>query len=257
MTLLGKIIPKIIRTYIRKQVNPGLTFDGWGMKTIHGLPWNSEGNESFIRANEDVKKHFEFTGVEEGKLTYIDALLWRHWIVSYCVRHAFEFTNEDLDLVECGVGDGLTTFYTLRELRRLGGNAKMHLYDAWSPMRTEKPDVDKKNEVYSNSSIQRVKKNLSEFDNVIYHQGYIPESLYLKPEPPEKISYLSIDLNSDIPTIASLEYFFPRLQRGGVVLFDDYGWSDFTPTKKAVDKFFVDKPGILFPLPTGQAIYYR
>ena len=192
-------------------------------------------------------------------MSNIDDLMWRHWIVSYCVRHAVEFTDKDLPMVECGVCDGLTAYFVLRELRGLGSHANMHLYDAWAPMKCEYLLESEQQSAghYSNISMERVKKNLSKFENVVYHQGYIPESLNKEPSSPDTISYLSIDLNSSIPTVAALEYFFPRLARGGVVLFDDYGWVGYGPTKKAVDKFFDDKPGILMPLPTGQAIYYR
>ena len=31
----------------------------------------------------------------------------------------------------------------------------------------------------------------------------------------------------------------------------------FKDTKKAIDEFFADEPGVLEKLPTGQAIYYR
>ncbi len=257
---IKKLIPKDVGIWIRKQIDYEITFDGWGMKTVHELPWNGGiRNEFFISANQDVKKYFDFSSDDGVNLSNIDGLLWRHWIVSYCVRHAVEFTGKDLNLVECGVCDGLTAFFALRELNGLGSSARMHLYDAWMPMRKESLLESEKDSAgnYSNITIERVKNNLSEFDNVIYHPGYIPESLYSEPSSPEKISYLSIDLNSADPTTAALEYFFPRLLRGGLVLFDDYGWVGYGPTKKCVDKFFADKPGILMPLPTGQAIYYR
>jgi len=253
-------LPMNIKIWIRKQLDAGITFDGWGMKTTHELPWNGGiGNESFLHASQDVKEHFEFSGAGGVNLSNIDGLLWRHWIVSYCVRHAVEFTGTDLDLVECGVCDGLSAFFALRELRGLGSHVKMHLYDAWAPMRNEYLLESEQESAgnYSNITIERVKKNLSEFNNVVYHPGYIPESLHLEPPSLKQISYMHIDLNSAMPTVAALEYFFPILARGGIVLFDDYGWIEYGPTKKAVDKFFADKPGILMPLPTGQSIYYR
>lgn len=247
-----------IKRYIRKQLDANVTFSGWGMRTDHELPWNGGiGNKEFLRASQDVKKHFEFSGDDGVNLSYVDELLWRHWIVSYCVRYAIKFTNEDLDIVECGTCDGLTAFFALRELRGLGSRAKMHLYDAWAPMRNKYLLQSEKRLAgcYSNISIQRVKKNLYEFDNVVYHQGYIPESLHLEPPSPEKISFLHIDLNSAMPTVEALKYFFPRLAQRGIILFDDYGCISYDSTKIVVDKFFADKPGILMPLPTCQAIY--
>lgn len=254
-----KIIPVKFKTWVANH-HRDITFDGWGMKTQHELPWNGGiGNETFRLASRDIKKHFELSGDGGVDLSNIDALLWRHWIVSYCIRHVVEFVDDDLDMVECGVSDGLSAFFALREMQEVNSHAKMHLYDSWASMRdchlsdSEKGLIGK----YINNSMKRTQKNLSEFNNVIYHPGYVPESLNIKPLSSSKISFLSIDLNSVMPTIAALEYFFPKLVKGGIILFDDYGWIGYASTKKAVDIFFKDKTGILMPLPTGQAIYYR
>jgi len=262
--LIKTIVPINIRTRVIKELDSilGINFSGWGMRTTHDVPWNSIGNECFLQANSYVKKHFEFSGDDGVKLSDIDRLLWRHWIVSYCVRHAIKFTEKHADMVECGVCDGLTAFFALNELQHNPSirYVQMHLYDAWSPMlkehllEDEAPLIGK----YPNISVARVKKNLNKFLNrIIFHPGHIPESLHVKPSSPKKISYLSIDLNSAKATVAVLEYFFPKLVKGGIILFDDYGWLDFHSTKEAVDKFFANKQGILMPLPTGQAIYYR
>ncbi len=245
----------------------GYSFEGWGMKTSRELPWNGGiGNEFFLKASHDVKTGFEFSGDGGLSVANVDNLLWRHWVVSYAVRHVVEFAKKpDLDLVECGVCDGLTAFFTLRELSgqsRKGSvnDFRMHLYDAWMPVRRDDLSLNEKGVVgsYDNIDIDRVKRNLSEFaDNVVYHKGYIPASLSSRPVAPRKIEYLHIDLNSARATLEALKFFFPRVQRGGVILFDDYGSVFYKDTKKIVDKFFADKPGILMPLPTGQAIYYR
>lgn len=259
--VIKTLLPVRVKKKIAKELDDlfCLNFNGWGMKTIHELPWNGPGNEYFLKANSDVKKYFEFSGDDGVELSDIDSLMWRHWIVCYCIRHAVKFTDEISNLVECGVCNGLTAYFALSELQGSGSNVKMHLYDAWAPMREDLLLESEKKGAghYSNISVERVKKNLSKFDNVVYHPGYIPESFHIEPPYPEKISYLHIDLNSAIPTVAALDQFFLRLAKGGIVLFDDYGWLGFRPTKEAVDKFFVDKPGILMPLPTGQAIYYR
>jgi O-methyltransferase len=57
--------------------------------------------------------------------------------------------------------------------------------------------------------------------------------------------------------LAALELFFPKLQDRGIILFDDYGAINYRDTRKIIDNFFRDKPGILMELPTGQAIYYK
>ena len=241
-------------------------FSGWGMKTEAELPWDDEySGEIFLKANEDIKKIFEFTQIPTGpNRNNIDVLMWRHWIVSYATRHAIEFAkSKDFNFVECGVGDGLTTFFALREIvahKKTTSQLSMHLYDSWSAMRKEGLFESELNYVgrYGNLDINRTKRNLTEFkEGIVYHQGYIPQAFHLPPDPPNSIVYLSIDLNSAQPTLDTLHFFFPRLARGGIILFDDYGQVGYVDTRKTIDKFFSDKPGILLKLPTSQAIYYR
>jgi hypothetical protein len=240
-------------------------FSGWGMSTEAENPWDSEYyGDIFRKAAQDVKK-FEFSKIPTGpNADKMDSVLWRHWIVSYAVRHVIEFTNcEKFNFVECGVGDGFSAFFALREI---SGNEKtanksiMHLYDSWNQMRKEGLLESEKYYAgrYSELDIDRTKRNLEEFYNtVVYHQGYIPESFTSTPNPPDSIVYLSIDLNSSQSTIDTLEFFFPLLIRGGIILFDDYGQIGYVDTRKAIDRFFSNKPGILFEIPTSQAIYYR
>lgn len=74
---------------------------------------------------------------------------------------------------------------------------------------------------------------------------------------PSSIVYLHIDLNAAIPTLKSLEFFYPRLVRGGVIIFDDYGWREYDDTRVVINEFFNDKPGLILCLPTGEAIYFN
>jgi hypothetical protein len=239
-------------------------FSGWGMKTEHEVPWNNpRDSEVFIKASKDIKK-FKFV---RNSIYYneknIDELLWRHWIVSYAVRHAIEFTSvEKFNFVECGVAEGCSAFFALRQIKnnkKVNGEFSMHLYDSWDAM---KKDLLVKSEFenigrYESLDIDITKSNLSEFNNnVVYHKGYIPESLYKTPISPDFIVYLHIDLNSSIATKEALEFFFPKIIKGGLILFDDYGWAGYEDSEKIIDEFFSKKKGLLMNLPTGQAIFF-
>ncbi len=239
-------------------------FSGWGMKTGHELPWNDEYDWNVFReTHEYVKEKFDFSNDFIGmSKKNIDKLLYRHWYVAYCARHALEFSQiSEYNFVECGTANGVTAYYALKEIssRIEKSKFKMHLYDSWDVMRENElleTEVDHVGN-YSELDINTTKNNLKEFNgNLIYHIGYIPESL-VSEESPETIVYMHIDLNSAKPTLSALEFFFPRLVRGGVILFDDYGQEEYRDTKKTIDIFFSDKPGLLLKLPTSQAIYFR
>jgi len=241
-------------------------FSGWGMTTMNELPWiNEYDGEVFRKASRDIKKTFEFDKSIVGyDSSNIEQLLWRHWNISTAVKYAIKFTDtKEYHFVECGVAEGMTVFFALREIfenQKVGKNFSMHLYDSWNIMKEEElTEIERdacKRKNYQFLNINKTKKNLSEFDDyIIYHQGYIPKTFSINPEAPKSISYLHIDLNSVKATQSTLEFFFPRLEPGGVIILDDYGAIAFEDTRIMIDAFFHDKPGILLKSPTGQTMY--
>lgn len=267
------------RTLFRKYpfLRPGLafgknaffskpTFSGWGMRTKNEVPWVDEDNGNvFRKAADDIKKQFQFN-IKSMSINSknVDSLKWRHWIVSYAVRHAIEFTTcDDYNFVECGVAQGMSAFFALREISshtKTSLQYSMHLYDSWSGMKKESLLESEQYNInrYDDLDLDLTKKNLIEFkDHVIYHPGHIPTSFNNPPKPPKLILYLHIDLNSASVTLSTIEFFYSSLTSGGVILFDDYGSMTYTDTKKLVDKYFHDKSGILLKLPTGQAIFFK
>jgi hypothetical protein len=110
---------------------------------------------------------------------------------------------------------------------------------------------------YSYLDIENTKKNLATFQKeTVFIKGYIPESFETSDNPTE-IVWLHIDLNSVMPTTATLQFFFEKMPPGGTILFDDYSRQSEYDTKVAIDEFFSKKPGVLLPLPTGQAVYFK
>lgn len=225
------------------------TFVGWEMITWHQVPWTEDA--AFAAAMSAVRR---FERTYSDATSDVDALRWRHWNVSYSVRHAQEHARPaSLVGVECGVGDGLTAFFALS-----ASSGIVHLYDAWSRMRADHmlPSEKYQEGNYRTLSRDVTEKNLREVSGrVVWHPGYIPETL--DDTAPDAIHWLHIDLNSAMPTLHALEFFWPRLARGGVALFDDYGWLGWGDTRRTIDAFLADKPGTLLPLPTGQALYFR
>jgi len=146
-------------------------FSGWGMKTGHELPWNDEYDGNIFRETQSyVKENFDFSndGIGMSKKT-LDELLYRHWYVSYCVRHAIEFSEGDeYNFVECGTANGVTSYFALKEITNNPKKPKflMYLYDAWDSMKerellkTEQEHIGN----YSKLNINTTKKNLKEFE---------------------------------------------------------------------------------------------
>lgn len=253
-------------TLVKKMFFSRPKFSGWGITTINEPPWfNIKKSENFNKSREDIKEIFQFGKKQGINKNQINGLDWRHWIVNSATKYSIKFAkSKEKIFVECGVGWGMSAFFALRELVDSIDKQDsffMHLYDSWSDM---KEDDLLENELwhvnqYSSLNIESTKKHLSEFnDYLIYHHGYIPDSFLDESSKKIKIiSYLHIDLNSAKPTKDTLEFFYPKLVSGGVILFDDYGWDAYKDSRNVIDEFLESKPGILIEFPTGQAIYFQ
>jgi len=246
------------------------TFSGWDMTTYTLTPWHDGAGDDmardFLIANEEIA-----TRVKEGKFNLsqfnniqdkrkeLDTLMWRHYIVFWSARYAAKATNYSIkNLVECGVCDGLTVYFAMNALK---GNYefKSFLYDAWEGMKSEHLLESEKKSVgyYSYLDIENTKNNLAAFQGeTVFIKGYIPKSFETSDNPTE-IVWLHIDLNSAMPTKEALQFFFEKIQPGGVILFDDYARQGDYDTRLVINDFFSGKSGVLLPLPTGQAVYFK
>lgn len=203
----------------------------------------------FQRTNKTLKEKFDFGKSEYGvSESNLDDMMYRNWYITYCIRHVLRHST-CRNFVECGSANGLSAFFALSEITE---NYSFHLYDSWDMMREDYLQEGEKHFAgnYATLDINIVKKNLSGF-NVIYHQGYIPETL--DHAAPEKISYLHVDVNSVQTTAEILDFFYPRLAERGIILFDDYGWLAHNRTRKLVDSYC----GNILCLPTGQGIFFK
>jgi len=192
----------------------------------------------------------------------LNGLKWRHynvyWSIIYVLKNVELSTH---NFVECGVADGVTSYFalnaTLANIKN-ATSAKFYLYDAWDAMQKQHLSSTEKtlSGEYDFLEVDNTRNNLLEYEDMtIFNKGYIPE-IFETVENPKKISWMHIDLNSSMPTLAALNYFYKKLDQGGIIIFDDYGWNAHLDTKLVVDNFFNAKKGILLPLPTGQAVYF-
>lgn len=68
------------------------------------------------------------------------------------------------------------------------------------------------------------------------------------------IAFLHVDLNAARPTAEGLEWAWPRMAPGGIMVFDDYGHHDHVPTMTAADAFAASVGMPLIGIPTMQAL---
>lgn len=105
------------------------------------------------------------------------------------------------------------------------------------------------------AQLENIKRVLSDFPRVSYYKGWIPETLVDLPMIGYKFVHIDLDLYE--PIIGSLEYFYPKLVKGGVVVCDDYGSLYWPGAKKAVEEFAKNHNLQFISLSSGQAIFIK
>jgi len=84
-------------------------------------------------------------------------------------------------------------------------------------------------------------------------KGWIPQVIHL--EETRNYAFVHLDVDLYEPTLTSLQYFFPLLSPGGVIVCDDYGASEFPGASSAFDHFLTTLPPdqytLFMPLSTG------
>lgn len=87
---------------------------------------------------------------------------------------------------------------------------------------------------FSNTRARDVLARMPYEDQVVIRKGFFPETAQGLEE---RFALVSIDVDLYAPTLAGLEYFYPRLVRGGAILLHDYNSLQFDGVRKAVEEY--------------------
>jgi len=148
-------------------------------------------------------------------------------------------------LAECGVYKGtLSKFIHDRVPDR-----RLFLFDTFQGFdrRDCTTDLDLR---FKDTSEAEVLRYIGNSDNITIRKGYFPDtSVGLENE---NFAFVMIDFDKYKPTMAALTFFYPRVLSGGYIVVHDYNSpeSDWA-CSRALDKFLVDKPEKLVPIPDG------
>ncbi len=193
-------------------------------------------DESF---NKYLKKFNEFDGCNSD----------RRWTVLQLAKLAESVPG---DTAECGVLAGSSSYLICQAFPH-----RTHfMFDSFEGL-SEPASCDggyfEKNDL--GCGLETLKENLKEFTNTSYHKGWIPERF--KDVETKRFAFVHIDVQLYQPTRDSFEFFYPRMNKGGIILCDDYGFSTCPGAKQAIDKFFTGKPEKIIWLSGGSAFIVK
>jgi O-methyltransferase len=160
------------------------------------------------------------------------------------------------DFWECGVYKGGTAGLLAEVLAaHQPGSVKLHLFDTFEGM----PEVDPQRDLhqrgqFGDTSLAAVRERIGRQDLVVYHQGLIPETFRGLEQARIAFAHVDVDIYQSVWDCCA--FIMPRLQPGGFLIFDDYGFPSCPGARQAVDEFFRDRLEQPLVLPTGQAIVF-
>jgi hypothetical protein len=160
------------------------------------------------------------------------------------------------DFAELGVWRG-NTAAILAHFANLS-NRRVHLFDTFEGFdKRDLAGVDSdKAAAFNNTSIKLVRRVIGP-DNIgacDFHPGWFPGSLT---ERTLSARFCAVSLDCDLydPMRAGLEFFYPQLNRGGIMFLHDYSSGYWAGAKQAIDEF-CDQVGeyiVLMPDKSGSA----
>lgn len=178
-----------------------------------------------------------------------EAIMWRRYILCCAAYHCVHLEG---DFVECGALYGTGVKTVIDYFGKDNFVKQFWAYDTFD----YNPVDGHAFEGQSDGLFQKVQARFSGYQNVKIVPGLLPESLVNNS--PDQIAYLHIDLNKAEFEIAVLEQLFDRVVSGGVVILDDYEWSEaYRDQKIKEDTWFEIRHYRVFPLPTGQGLVLK
>jgi hypothetical protein len=146
---------------------------------------------------------------------------------------------------------------TARLICEAKGDAPLHLFDVFETLQgapATAHDSSQGAKVRArfgswHTPVARVQSLLASYSNVFIHQGVFPSTATEVQDETFSFVHLDADLNSS--TRDGLEFFYPRLRRGGVIIVDDYNLAE---VRSAFDDFFAKRDDTVVVSPWSQVI---
>jgi predicted O-methyltransferase YrrM len=185
----------------------------------------------------------------------------RHYTLMQLLQQA---NLKDGNVVELGTFHGLSAYQIASQLNVRESGAIFSIFDSFEGL-SEIKEEDRSTHAIDDDSLREqfsygedlVKQNLCSFTGIEFYKGWIPDRFQEVDD--QKFSFVHIDVDLYEPIKDSINFFYPKLIKGGIMVFDDYGFTtQFPGAKKAVDEALSSLEHSFFmALPSGQAFIIK
>lgn len=163
------------------------------------------------------------------------------------------------DVAECGTYKGASAYFLGRHILHGHLAKRLYLFDSFQGL-SAPADADGQwwRQGDLACSLEDLRQTLALLPDIGFIEvlpGWIPERF---PEVADRqFCFVHIDLDLAQPTADALEFFYPRMVPGGLLLFDDYGHASCPGVTAVVDGYFAGRPEPVVNLASGGAFVQR
>ena len=140
------------------------------------------------------------------------------------------------DVAELGVYKGRSALLLARSLPK----KTLHLFDTFEGMPDiAKPEIDGHSAgQFTDCSFDETRKRLAPHPNAVFHRGVFSETI----SPISGLTFSLAHFDGDLyrSCVEFIDFFWPRLSRGGALVFDDYDWPQCLGVRKAIEEAGLD-----------------
>lgn len=171
---------------------------------------------------------------------------------AYQIYNAVNITKKiNGDIVEVGVYKGGSA----KLISAIKCDKNLHLFDTFDglPSPCSNDDNNHFKAGQFKTKLEDVKETLKEHNNIKFYKGLFPETG--KEIENKKFSFVHLDVDLYKSTLDCLEFFYPRMNKGAILISHDYVSSP--GVKKAFDEFFKDKPEPIIQVADSQCLIVK
>ena len=125
-------------------------------------------------------------------------------------------------------------------------NKNLYLFDTFEGFDRERDEVNECDiNNFKDTSVERVLNKMSNPQKCIVRKGYFPDTAKGIED-----TFCLVSLDADLfnPTLAGLEYFYPRMEKGGYIFIHDFGSYHYEDVKKAVYEYCNKHGATMIPI---------
>ncbi len=160
------------------------------------------------------------------------------------------------NFMECGVYRGGMASMFAQMIADSGTGKKLYLFDTFAgmPQTHAVKDFHVAGE-FADTSAESVAAFVGHPDVAILRKGFVPDTFKGVEDQVFAFGHIDLDIYQSIQD--ATRFLWPRLSRGGFIIYDDYGFRSCPGAREAVDEFFAGTGAKPLAMVTGQAVVFK